>query len=136
MTYVFGVIGMLIAAAAALRGKTEPKVSAVPGAGTGTDHGQRPGRGGGSAARCGHLITEYDDRIRFSRVRHNRVVSIATDDFAPIPGRHRLGDRSAGLVDEVAARLGHVSTLHLELDRGPGLPADRGVQPRASPAGP
>ncbi len=116
VTYVFGVIGMLIAAAAALRGKTEPKVSAVPEPEPElTMASVRVEAEGLPDLR--QLITDYDDRIRFSRVRHNRQVTIATDDFAPIPGDIVSVIGPQDVVDEVAARLGHVSTLHLELNR-------------------
>ena len=63
------------------------------------------------------LIEEYDNRIRFSRVRHNRQVSIATDDFAPVPGDIVSVIGPEALVAGIAERMGHVSTLHLELDR-------------------
>ncbi len=116
VTYVFGVIGMLIAAASALRGKTEPKASAVPEPEPElTLASVRVEAVGLPTLRA--LMTEYENRIRFSRVRHNRVVSIATDDFAPIPGDIVSVIGPQDLVDEFAARLGHVSTLHLELDR-------------------
>ena len=63
------------------------------------------------------MIEEYDNRIRFSRVRHNRQVSIATDDFAPVPGDIVSVIGPEALVAGIAERMGHVSTLHLELDR-------------------
>jgi putative transport protein len=116
VTYVFGVIGMLIAAASALRGKTEPKVSAVPEPEPElTMSSVRVEAQGLPSLR--DLITEYDDRIRFSRVRHNRVVAIATDDFTPIPGDVVSVIGPADVVAEVVGRLGHESSLHLELDR-------------------
>ncbi|MCU0298244.1 MAG: transporter, partial [Candidatus Nanopelagicales bacterium] len=116
VTYVFGVIGMLIAAASALKGKTEPKVSAVPEPEPElTMASVRVEVAGLPSLR--DLITEFDDRIRFSRVRHNRRVAVATDDFVPTPGDivSVLGPES--VVREVVVRLGHESSLHLELDR-------------------
>jgi putative transport protein len=116
VTYVFGVIGMLIAAASALKGKTEPKVSAVPEPEPElTMASVRVEVAGLPSLR--DLITEFDDRIRFSRVRHNRRVAVATDDFVPIPGDivSVLGPET--VVREVVGRLGHESSLHLELDR-------------------
>ncbi|MCU0295385.1 MAG: hypothetical protein MUD05_04940, partial [Candidatus Nanopelagicales bacterium] len=112
VTYVFGVIGMLIAAASALKGKTEPKVSAVPEPEPElTMASVRVEVAGLPSLR--DLITEFDDRIRFSRVRHNRRVAVATDDFVPIPGDivSVLGPET--VVREVVGRLGHESSLHL-----------------------
>lgn len=116
VTYVFGVIGMLLAAASALRGKTEPKVSAVPEPEPELTLSSVRVEATGLPTLRG-LIEEYDERIRFSRVRHNRQVSIATDDFAPIPGDVVSVIGPATVVAEIVARLGHESTLHLELDR-------------------
>jgi putative transport protein len=116
VTYVFGVVGMLIAAAWALRGKTEPKVSAVPEPEPElTMRSVRVESTGLPTLR--ELITEFDDRIRFSRVRHDRRVTIATDDFHPMPGDVVSVIGPANVVDEVVERLGHESSLHLELDR-------------------
>ncbi|MEZ5184831.1 MAG: TrkA C-terminal domain-containing protein [Candidatus Nanopelagicales bacterium] len=116
VTYVFGVVAMIVAAGSALKGRTEPKVSAVPQpAPELTLASVRVETDGLPDLR--HLITEYDDRIRFSRVRHNRQVAIATDAFTPVPGDIVSVIGPAAVVTEVAARLGHVSTLHLELDR-------------------
>ncbi len=116
VTYIVGVVGMLWAAAAALKGKTEPKVSAVP-----EPEPElvmlsiRVDADGLPTLR--ELIGEYDDKIRFSRVRHNRVVSVATDQVVPEPGDVVSVVGPEDVVADVAARLGHVSTLHLELDR-------------------
>lgn len=116
VTYVFGVIGMLIAAAWALRGRTEPKVSAVPEPEPElTMRSVRVENTGLPTLR--ELITQFDDRIRFSRVRHDRRVSIATDDFRPAPGDVVSVIGPETVVSDVVARLGHESSLHLELDR-------------------
>jgi len=116
VTYLFGVIGMMIAAASALRGKTEPKVSAVPEREPElTVISVRVDAAGLPDLRT--LTGEYGDHIRFSRVRHNRQVSVATDDFTPVPGDIVSVIGPQEMLDELAARLGHVSTLHLELDR-------------------
>jgi AspT/YidE/YbjL antiporter-like protein len=116
VTYVFGVVGMLIAVAFALRGKTEPKVSAVPEPEPElTMRSVRVENTGLPSLR--DLITEFDDRIRFSRVRHDRRVSIATDDFRPAPGDVVSVIGPANVVSDVVDRLGHESSLHLELDR-------------------
>ncbi len=116
VTYIVGVVGMLLAAGSALTGKTEPKVSAVPEPEPElTMLSVRVDRAGLPSLR--QLVADFDGRIRFSRVRHNRVVTIATDDMVP-----ELGDVVSvvgpeSVVAQVADRLGHVSTLHLELDR-------------------
>ena len=116
VTYIFGVVGMLWAASSALKGKMEPKVSAVPDPEPElTMVSIRVDKSGLPNLR--QLITSHDDKIRFSRVRRNRVVTVATDDFVP-----ELGDVVSvigpeTLVNEVASQLGHPSTLHLELDR-------------------
>jgi putative transport protein len=116
VTYVVGVVGMLLAAASALKGKTEPKVSAVPEPEPElTMMSIRVDRSGLPTLR--ELITEFGDRIRFSRIRHNRVVSIATDEVVPEPGDVISVVGPETVVQQVAVRLGHVSTLHLELDR-------------------
>jgi putative transport protein len=113
---VVGVLAMIVAAASALKGKTQPKVSAVPApAPELTMSSIRVETAGLPSLR--ELITEYDDQIRFSRVRHNRQVAIATDAFEPVPGDIVSVIGPAGLVTELAERMGHVSTLHLELDR-------------------
>jgi putative transport protein len=94
VTYVFGVVGMLIAAAWALRGKTEPKVSAVPEPEPElTMRSVRVESTGLPTLR--ELITEFDDRIRFSRVRHDRRVSYrdrrVPSDARGCGVRHRPG---------------------------------------------
>ncbi len=116
VTYVVGVLAMLVAAASALRGRTEPKVSAVPEPEPElTMSSVRVEASGLPNLR--DLITEYGDRIRFSRVRHNRQVTIATDDFVPVPGDIVSVIGPEGIIAQIAERMGHVSTLHLELDR-------------------
>ncbi len=116
VTYVVGVLAMLVAAASALRGRTEPKVSAVPEPEPELTMSSIRVEAGG-LPNLRDLITEYGDRIRFSRVRHNRQVAIATDDFTPVPGDIVSVIGPEGIVAQVAERMGHVSTLHLELDR-------------------
>lgn len=116
VTYIFGVIGMLLAAASALKGKTEPKVSAVPEPEPElTMVSIRVDKSGLPNLR--QLITDHEDKIRFSRVRRNRVVTIATDDFVPEPGDVVSVIAPEDLAHLVAAQMGHPSSLHLELDR-------------------
>jgi len=116
VTYVVGVLAMLVAAASALKGRTAPKVPAVPEPEPDlTMASVRVEARGLPDLRA--LITEYGDRIRFSRVRHDRQVAIATDDFVPVPGDIVSVIGPEGVVAQIAERMGHVSTLHLELDR-------------------
>jgi putative transport protein len=107
---------MLWAASSALKGRTEPKVSAVPDPEPElTMVSIRVDKSGLPSLR--QIITDHDDKIRFSRVRRNRVVTIATDDFVPEPGDVVSVIGPENLVNEIAGQLGHPSTLHLELDR-------------------
>lgn len=116
VTYLFGVVGMILGAASALTGKTEPKDPVVPEpepeltvASIRVETPDLP--------TMRELMAEYDDRIRFSRVRHNRKVGIATQDYRPVPTDVVSVIGPANVVEEVIGRLGHASSLHLELDR-------------------
>ena len=65
----------------------------------------------------GVLVEEFDNHIVFSRYRHNRVVTIAMDEHWPVPGDIVTVIGPQDVVDRVVERLGHTSTLHLQLDR-------------------
>ena len=65
----------------------------------------------------GLLVEEFDHQIVFSRYRHNRIVTIALDEHWPVPGDIVTAIGPQDVVDKVIARLGHASTLHLQLDR-------------------
>lgn len=65
----------------------------------------------------GLLVEEFENKIVFSRFRHNRVVTIAMDEHWPVPGDIVTAIGPQDIIDKVVARLGHTSTLHLQLDR-------------------
>ena len=65
----------------------------------------------------GMLVEEFGHHVVFSRYRHNRIVTIALDEHWPVPGDIVTAIGPQDVVDQVIARLGHASTLHLPLDR-------------------
>lgn len=65
----------------------------------------------------GEIIAQFDNKIIFSRYRHNRAVSVALDDDRPMPTDIVTVIGPAETVAQVVEMLGHASTLHLALDR-------------------
>ncbi len=65
----------------------------------------------------GEYVAEFDNRIVFSRYRHNRIVTIALDEHRPVPGDIVTCIGPEDVVQQVVALMGHASTLHLPLDR-------------------
>lgn len=118
VAYLFGVIGMVLAAGLSLRART-------PAAAEVAASDERPPElvhesvrvDADSLPMLGELIERYDGRIVFSRVMRDDDVSVATDGFLPQAGDvvAVIGSRDA--VDELTAELGHRSGVHLALDR-------------------
>jgi putative transport protein len=65
----------------------------------------------------GALVEEFDNRVVFSRYRHNRVVTIALDEHWPVPTDIVTAIGPQEVVNKVIERMGHASSLHLPLDR-------------------
>lgn len=65
----------------------------------------------------GALVDEFENKIVFSRYRHNRIVTIALDEHWPVPTDIVTVIGPQDVVDRVIERMGHASTLHLPLDR-------------------
>ena len=65
----------------------------------------------------GALIEEFENKIVFSRYRHNRVVTVALDEHWPVPTDIVTAIGPQDVVERLIERMGHASTLHLPLDR-------------------
>lgn len=65
----------------------------------------------------GRLVEEFDNKVVFSRYRHNRVVTIALDEHWPLPTDIVTAIGPQDVVERLVERMGHASTLHLPLDR-------------------
>lgn len=113
VTYLFGVVGMLVAVTAALRHRRED-TDAPPALVNRTVRVEA-----GSSPRIQDLEERYGDRIKFSRVRRGETEPIRTaddgdlllvDDLVTVVG-------PAADVDAVTRELGHTSSHHLEVDR-------------------
>lgn len=125
VTYLFGVIGMLLAAAIALR-LPAPRTSLAP-----PIKDSPPPPIEGTTVRIeapdlpdfATLAERFDHRIVFSRIMrgdrpgHPGEVDVATDDAVPMPGDivTVIGDPEA--LAEFVERFGHPSTVPLTLDR-------------------
>ncbi|MEN9692405.1 MAG: hypothetical protein RLZZ330_49 [Actinomycetota bacterium] len=122
VTYLFGVIGMLIAAGVAVK-KVSPnsddEISAKPPKLTGEtiriDVDGLP--------TLGEIAHKYEDKIRFSRIMtgdspgHPGLIDIATDDHKLVRGDivTIIADRET--VEKFTAEVGHSSSVALTLDR-------------------
>jgi len=125
VTYLFGVLGMLLAAAIGLR-MAAPQKGLAP-----VVEDELPPRLDGTTVRVetpglpdlGTLAEQYDHHIVFSRIMrgdapgHPGDVDIATDDALPMPGDiiTVIGDQEA--VDQFTQQVGHPSSVALTLDR-------------------
>ena len=125
VTYLFGVLGMLLAAMIGMRGDAPRKalapvvVDAPPPTLDGmTVRVETPG-----LPDLGTLGEQYDHKVVFSRIMrgdapgHPGVVDIATDDAVPMPGDILtvIGDQET--LDAFAGAVGHPSSVALTLDR-------------------
>ena len=119
VTYLFGVLGMIGAAALSLRGRdhadSEAEAHALEGRNVRIDSSELPS--------LGALSERYDDRVVFSRIMrgdfpgHPGTVEVATDDMHPDVGDILTVVGEAEAVAEVVAQLGHPSSVALTLDR-------------------
>jgi putative transport protein len=125
VTYLFGVLGMLLATMVGLR-MSAPRKALVP-----VTEDAPPPTLDGMTVRVetaglpdlGTLGEQHDHRIVFSRIMrgdapgHPGVVDIATDDAVPVPGDILtvIGDHES--LERFVAEVGHPSTVALTLDR-------------------
>lgn len=125
VTYLFGVLGMLLAAAVGMR-QAAPKKALAP-----VVEDPLPPVLDGTTVRIetrglpdlGTLSEQYDHHIVFSRIMrgdspdHPGDVDVATDDAIPMPGDILtvIGDQE--VVDRFVAQVGHPSSVALTLDR-------------------
>lgn len=65
----------------------------------------------------GALVEEFDNKVVFSRYRHDRIVTIALDEHWPVPTDIVTAIGPQDVIDRLVERMGHASTLHLPLDR-------------------
>lgn len=122
VTYLFGVIGMLIAAGVAVKKvspNTDDEISAKPPKLTGEtvriDVDGLP--------TLGEIAHKYEDKIRFSRIMtgdspgHPGLIDIATDDHKLVRGDivTIIADRDT--IEKFTTEVGHSSSVALTLDR-------------------
>jgi putative transport protein len=125
VTYLFGVLGMLLAAAIGIK-SAAPRKALAP-----VTEDPLPPRLDGLTVRIetpglpdlGTLSEQYGHHFVFSRIMrgdspgHPGEVDVATDDAVPVPGDILtvIGEQEA--VDQFVAAVGHPSTVALSLDR-------------------
>ena len=122
VTYLFGVIGMLIAAGVAIKKispNNEDEISAKPPKLTGEtvriDVDGLP--------TLGEITRKYEDKIRFSRIMtgdkpgHPGLIDIATDDHQLLRGDIVTVIADRDTVEKFTAEVGHSSSVALTLDR-------------------
>ena len=115
ITYLFGVLTMLLAAWFVTRDVEEAAKEAAKENQDLVHTSIRVDKEG--LPSLGQLIEEFDNKVVFSRYRHNRVVTIALDEHWPVPTDIVTAIGPQDVVEQVIARMGHASTLHLPLDR-------------------
>jgi putative transport protein len=125
VTYLFGVLGMLLAAAIGMR-QSAPKKALAP-----VVEDPIPPKLDGMTIRIetpglpdlGTLTEEYDHHLVFSRIMrgdspgHPGEVDVATDDAIPVPGDILTVIGDPETVEAFTARVGHPSSVALTLDR-------------------
>ncbi|MBK9740032.1 MAG: transporter [Actinobacteria bacterium] len=125
VTYLFGVLGMLLAAMIALK-MSAPKTALAP-----VIEDEVPPKLDGMTVRIetpglpdlGTLAEQYEHHIVFSRIMrgdtpgHPGEVDLATDDALPVPGDILtvIGDEET--VERFTEQVGHPSSVALTLDR-------------------
>jgi putative transport protein len=123
VTYLFGVVGMLIAASVAIK-----QVSVNP---QEDDLAAKPPELIGETIRVdvdglptlGELAKQYEDKVRFSRVMtgdspgHLGVVDIATDEHALVRGDIVTVIADRATIEKFTSQVGHSSSVALTLDR-------------------
>ncbi|HTY73344.1 MAG TPA: TrkA C-terminal domain-containing protein [Actinomycetes bacterium] len=132
VTYLFGVIGMLIAGAISLRTHVPGKavVAAEGGAGEAGAGDEVPHLEQRTLRvdveglpSLGELEERYEHRVVFSRVMHGDVpghpgtVDVASSEASPVVGDILTAVGDARVVDQVVQDLGHPSSVPLVLDR-------------------
>lgn len=115
ITYLFGVLAMLLAAWFVTRDMQEAAKEAAKENQELVHTSIRVDKEG--LPSLGALIEEFENKVVFSRYRHNRVVTIALDEHWPVPTDIVTAIGPQDVVDRVIERMGHASTLHLPLDR-------------------
>ena len=125
VTYLFGVLGMLLAAVIGIKAAAPSKALAP------IVEDPLPPRLDGMTVRIetaglpdlGTLSERYDHNIVFSRIMrgdspgHPGDVDVATDDAIPMPGDILTVIGSQAVVDEFVTAVGHPSSVALTLDR-------------------
>ena len=125
VTYLFGVLGMLLAAAVGIR-LAAPRKALAP-----VVEDPLPPKLDGMTVRIetlglpdlGTLAEQYGHHIVFSRIMrgdtpgHPGFVDVATDDAIPVPGDIGTAIGDLETVERFAAAVGHPSTVALTLDR-------------------
>ncbi len=123
VTYLFGVLGMLIASGIAIK-----KVSKNP---QSDELATAPPKLIGETVRVdvdglptlGELAKQYDDKIRFSRVMtgdrpgHPGLIDIATDDHELVRGDIVTVIADSETIEKFISQVGHPSSVALTLDR-------------------
>ncbi len=125
VTYLFGVLGMLLAALVSLR-LAAPRTALAPV----TDDAPPPPLDTmtvrvetAGLPDLGTLVEQYDHRLVFSRIMrgdspgHPGTVDIATDDAVPVPGDILTVIADPATIDAFVRQAGHPSTVALTLDR-------------------
>jgi putative transport protein len=134
VTYLFGVLGMLVAAGMSLR----TKVHADPTLDLNATDSVASAEGDDQVPHLEQrtlrvdveglpslvaLEERYANKVVFSRVMHGDVpghpgkLDVASDDIAPVVGDILTAVGDAGVVERVVQDLGHVSSVPLVLDR-------------------
>ena len=125
VTYLFGVLGMLLAAVIGIKAAAPSKALAP------IVEDPLPPRLDGMTVRIetaglpdlGTLSERYDHNIVFSRIMrgdapgHPGDVDVATDDAIPMPGDILTVIGSQAVVDDFVTAVGHPSSVALTLDR-------------------
>ncbi len=123
VTYLFGVLGMLIASGIAIK-----KVSKNP---QSDELATSPPKLIGETVRVdvdglptlGELAKQYDDKLRFSRVMtgdrpgHPGLIDIATDDHELVRGDIVTVIADSETIEKFISQVGHSSSVALTLDR-------------------
>jgi putative transport protein len=125
VTYLFGVLGMLLAAAIGMR-QAAPRKALAP-----VVEDPLPPKLDGMTVRIetpglpdlGTLAEQYEHHIVFSRIMrgdspgHPGEVDVATDDAVPVPGDILTVIGDPATVEAFVAAVGHPSSVALTLDR-------------------
>lgn len=123
VTYLFGVLGMLIASAVAIKKVSKNSEDDELAAKAPILIGETIRVDVDGLPTLGELAKQYDDKVRFSRVMtgdkpgHPGLIDIATDDHLLIRGDivTVIADRET--IEKFTAQVGHSSSVALTLDR-------------------